>query len=59
MKIELSYNDAAIVREALRKRIEDISALAKHEESVGHKNSMVDLCNKVNAYQEVLDKFYK
>lgn len=54
--IKLSKADYKIMREAVRARIEAFDSLAKHEEAMGHKYSMIEFCEKCNAYQEVLDK---
>ena len=53
---KLSKEDYKIMREAVRARIEVFDSLAKHEEAMGHKNSMTEFCEKCNTYQEVLDK---
>ena len=55
-KTNLTKADYKIIREAVRSRIEAFDSMAKHEESMGHKNSMREFCEKCNVYQEVLDK---
>ena len=55
-KTNLTKADYKIMRDAVRARIEVFDSMARHEESMGHKNSMREFCEKCNAYQEVLDK---
>lgn len=55
-KVTFTKDDYKIIREAVRSRIEVFDSMARHEESMGHKNSMIEFCEKCNTYQEVLDK---